>query len=141
MTGTQYKRAVNETVYVARDTEDLVYRVVDRVVYIAVDNREGLGRFALLVNEGTRERIPGEGGRRRLGQAQEPPGVETRCDEGLSLDTNLRRANRSGGGTDPESNMKTSELMSIKVRVDTLRDVSLAVFTKILIQSTLGANF
>ena len=104
--------------------------------------------------------------------------LENRCDEGLSLDTDLRRfilylvtkytvmmgsvvptlsgvvsgmlwnandvidrANRSGDGTDPESNTKTSELMSIKVRVDTLRDLSLAVFTKIPMEVTLGANF
>ena len=104
--------------------------------------------------------------------------LENRCDEGLSLDTDLRRfilhlvtkykvmmgsvvpalsgvvsgmlrnandaidrANKSGDGTDPESSMKTSELMSIKVRVDTLRDLSLAVFTKIPMDATLGANF
>ena len=53
----------------------------------------------------------------------------------------IDRANRSGDDTDPESKMKISELMSIKVRVDTLRDLSLAVFTKIPMEATLGANF
>ncbi|CAN0105018.1 unnamed protein product, partial [Ectocarpus sp. 4 AP-2014] len=104
--------------------------------------------------------------------------LENRCDEGVTLNTDLRRfilhlvtkysvmmgsvvpalsgvltgmlwnpndaidrANRSGEDTDPASNMKTSELMSIKVRVDTLRDLSLAVFTKIPMEATLGANF
>ncbi|CAM9537684.1 unnamed protein product, partial [Ectocarpus sp. 8 AP-2014] len=104
--------------------------------------------------------------------------LENRCDEGVTLDTDLRRfilhlvtkytvmmgsvvpalsgvltgmlwnpndainrANRSGGGTDPESKMKIGELMSIKVRVDTLRDLSLAVFSKIPVEATLGANF
>ncbi|CAN0271956.1 unnamed protein product, partial [Ectocarpus sp. 12 AP-2014] len=104
--------------------------------------------------------------------------LENRCDEGVTLDTDLRRfilhlvtkytvmmgsvvpalsgvltgmlwnpndainrANRSGDDTDPESNMKTSELMSIKVRVDTLRDLSLAVFTRIPMEATLGENF
>ena len=104
--------------------------------------------------------------------------LENRCDEGVTLDTDLRRfilhlvtkytvmmasvvpalsgvltgmlwnpndaidrANGSGDDTDPESNMKTIELMSIKERVDTLRDLSLAVFTKIPMEDTLPANF
>ncbi|CAN0170302.1 unnamed protein product, partial [Ectocarpus sp. 12 AP-2014] len=104
--------------------------------------------------------------------------LENRCDDGVTLDTDLRRfilhlvtkytvmmgsvvpalsgvltgmlcnpndaidrANRSGDDTDPESNMKISELMAIKVRVDTLRDLSLAAFTKIPMEATLGANF
>ncbi|CAB1105429.1 unnamed protein product [Ectocarpus sp. CCAP 1310/34] len=85
--------------------------------------------------------------------------LEKRCDEGVTLYTDLRRfilhlvtkytvmmgsvvpaltgvltvmlwnpndavANKCGDDTDPESNMKTSELMSIKERVDTLRDLS-----------------
>ncbi|CAM9496540.1 unnamed protein product, partial [Scytosiphon promiscuus] len=37
--------------------------------------------------------------------------------------------------------MKIGELMSIKVRVHTLRDLFLAVFTKIPMEATLGANF
>ncbi|CAM9648799.1 unnamed protein product, partial [Pylaiella littoralis] len=41
----------------------------------------------------------------------------------------IDRANGSGDGIDPESKKKIGELMSIKVRVDTLRDLSLAVFT------------
>ncbi|CAM9527702.1 unnamed protein product [Pylaiella littoralis] len=52
----------------------------------------------------------------------------------------IDRANGSGDDTDPESNMKTSELMSIKERVD-LKDLSLAIFTKILMEDTLPANF